>query len=169
MEIPLSPRNQDWREHRRFRAWQLYQQGWKQKDIADKLDATQGAVSQWIKRAKTQGEQALLRRKATGRPPKLSPEQKQQLPALLLCGAPTFGFSGDLWTAQRIAVVIQQEFGVTYHPDTIGDLLKACGWSYQKPICRATQRNEQALQDWNDTRLPALKKGPKQAGINSCL
>jgi predicted transcriptional regulator len=37
----------DWREGRRLRAWELQQQGWKQKDIAAALGVTPGAVSQW--------------------------------------------------------------------------------------------------------------------------
>ncbi len=41
----------DWREGRRFRAWDLAQQGWKQQDIAAALGVTHGAVSQWLTRA----------------------------------------------------------------------------------------------------------------------
>ena len=45
----------DWREVRRRRAWELKQQGWKQRDIAVALGVTEGAVSQWLKRAREQG------------------------------------------------------------------------------------------------------------------
>src|SRR5579862_4239904 len=169
METPLSPYDPAWREWRRLRAWQLYQQGWKQKDIALALDATQGAVSQWITRAKTAGEHALKRRKAPGAKPKLTPEQKAQLPALLVRGAEAFGFAGTVWTCERIATMLKDEFGVSYHPEYIGCLLRSLGWSYQKPTCRATQRDEQAIQTWTNERLPALKKGRTKAGINSCL
>ncbi len=37
---------QDWKEGRRLRAWELWQQGWKQKDIATALGVSKGAVSQ---------------------------------------------------------------------------------------------------------------------------
>jgi transposase len=168
MEPTLSPYDPAWREWRRLRAWQLFQQGWKQKDIAIALDATQGAVSQWITRAKTQGAAALKRRKAPGATPKLTPEQKAQIPALLLRGAEAFGFVGDVWTCERIATVIEHEFGVVYHPEYVGCLLRALGWSYQKPVCRATQQKEEAVRQWQHERLPDLKKGRKRAGINSC-
>src|ERR1051325_8583667 len=108
METTLSPYDPAWREWRRLRAWQLFEQGWKQKDIATALDATQGAVSQWITRAKNAGQDALKRRKAPGAKPKLSAEQKAQIPALLLRGAEAFGFSGDVWTCERIATVIER-------------------------------------------------------------
>ncbi|HEY4383360.1 MAG TPA: helix-turn-helix domain-containing protein, partial [Ktedonobacteraceae bacterium] len=37
-----------WREERRKRAWDLKKQGWKQKDIAETLGVSQGAVSRKI-------------------------------------------------------------------------------------------------------------------------
>ena len=168
METTLSQPSNDWRERRRLRAFELHQQGWKQKDIADKLDVTPGAVSQWIKQGQKDGPQALKKRTACGAPRKLSWVQRAQLPRLLSRGAQSFGFGEEVWTCARIAQVIEQEFGVVYHPDYVGTLLKSCGWSYQKPVCRATQRDEVAIAQWTQERLPALKKGRRKAGINSC-
>jgi len=50
---------QDWKEGRRLRAWELWQQGWKQKDIATALGVSKGAVSQWLTRAKVEGREGL--------------------------------------------------------------------------------------------------------------
>src|SRR5262245_7263650 len=44
---------------RRQRAWELHQAGWWQKDIAVALGVTRGAVSQWIKRGREGGMEAL--------------------------------------------------------------------------------------------------------------
>lgn len=169
METTLAQQSKDWRERRRLRAFELHQQGWKQKDIADKLDVTPGAVSQWIKQGRREGREALRKRTTSGAPRKLSWVQRAQIPHLLARGPQSFGFEGAVWTCARIAQVIQREFGVEYHPDYVRTLLKACGWSYQKPVCRATQRDEAAISAWVEERLPALKKGRKKAGINSCL
>ena len=49
----------DWKEWRRRRAWELCQQGWNQKEIAEALAVTQGAVSQWMKIGREQGEEIL--------------------------------------------------------------------------------------------------------------
>ncbi|MBI5760422.1 MAG: helix-turn-helix domain-containing protein, partial [Planctomycetales bacterium] len=46
---------EDWREVRRRRAWELKQQGWKQRDIAEALGVTEGAVSQWLSTARAEG------------------------------------------------------------------------------------------------------------------
>lgn len=169
MKTTFSSQATDWREGRRFRVFELHQKGWKQQPIADALGLTQGAVSQILRRVRTEGVAALCTRKAPGARPRLTDAQKARLLTLLGRGAQAFGFSGDVWTCERIARVIACEFAVRYHPDHVGRLLRACGWSYQKPVRRATQRKAEAIQQWHQERLPALKKGPTKAGINSCL
>src|SRR5574341_498033 len=46
---------ESWREMRRLRAWELKRKGWKQKAIAEALGVSEGAVSQWVKRAEAGG------------------------------------------------------------------------------------------------------------------
>jgi transposase len=154
----------DWREGRRLRAWDLKQQNWSQQAIADALGVTPGAVSPWMRRAREGGVEALKRRVAPGPTPKLTDEQREQLPLLLAQGAEAFGFRGDVWTAKRVTTVIRREFGVRYHPNHVGNLLRAAGWSVQKPVQRASQRNEAAIEAWRTERWPALKKGLTRKG-----
>lgn len=152
----------DWREWRRQRAWALKQQGWKQQAIAQALGVTKGAVSQWMARARTGGVEALRRRLASGRPPKLSPEQVRRLPDLLGAGAEAYGFRGQVWTTKRITHLMGLRLGVRYHPAHVSRLVRAVGWSVQQPIQRATQRNEAAIKAWREERWPALKKRPRR-------
>jgi transposase len=154
-----APKKADWREERRKRAWALKQQGWQQKDIAVALGVSTSAVSHWCSRAREQGVAALAHRPPPGLAPRLSAEQRAQLPALLARGAPAYGFTGDVWTTKRVAVVIERPFGVRSHPDHVSRLLRACGWSYQRPITRATQRDAAKIATWYEERWPALKKG----------
>lgn len=168
MEASTSHRPVDWHEGRRLRAWALKQQGWTQQAIADALGVTPGAVSQWMSRAKRGGAEALHRRVAPGPTPKLTVEQRAQLPLLLARGAEAFGFRGAVWTARRVTAVIRRELGVRYHPNHVGKLLQAAGWSPQKPLRRASQRDEAAIAAWHDERWPALKKGlTRKAGRSS--
>jgi transposase len=151
---------QNWREYRRLRAWEMHQQGYKQQAIADALGLTQGAVSYIIKRAQAGGIAALHHHKSPGAPARLSAAQKQQLLSELAQGAAAHGFHGDVWTTERIAQFIVQRFGVKYHPDYIGPLLRQLGWSPQRPSVRATQRNEAAIEQWVEVNWPGLKKEP---------
>ena len=152
------PGTRDVREWRRQRAWELQQQGWLQKDIAMALGVSKGAVSQWLKRGREGGVAALQARPRPGARPKLTAEQRAQVPGLLARGAEAFGFRGDVWTCQRIAALIQHAFGVRYHPEHVRRLLRQAGWSVQQPVERATQRDEQAIQRWWEERWPAIKK-----------
>ncbi len=154
-----APRKGDWREARRRRAWELKQQGWRQKDIAAALGVSEGAVSQWVKRAERDGEAGLASHPPAGPKPKLTEEQRQQIPALLAQGAEAHGFRGDIWTSGRIRDVIARQFGVRYHRDHVRKLLREMGLSYQQPIERATQRDEAQIAAWAQTRWPELKKG----------
>src|SRR5216683_2270057 len=148
----------DWRDGRRQRAWELKGQGWKQTAIAAAVGVTPGAVSQWLKRARTQGVQALRGHPAAGPTPRLTPEQQAQIPALLARGAPAWGFVGEVWTCKRVAEVIRRTFGVSYHPAHVSRLLHAVRHSVQRPVARAAQRNEAALAAWWQERWPALEK-----------
>jgi transposase len=154
-----APRKGDWREARRRQAWELKQQGWKQKDIARALGVSEGAVSQWFKRVEREGEEGLASHPPLGPRPKLSEEQRQQIPQLLAQGAEAHGFRGDVWTSRRIRDVIARQFGVRYHPDHVRKLLREMGLSYQQPIERATQRDEAAIVVWTHERWPDIKKG----------
>ena len=133
---------QDWREYRRLRIWQMHQQGYKQTEIATALGLSQGGVSHILARARAGGEDALRQRKSKGAPARLTVEQKAELLTKLQQGAEAHGYVGDVWATARIAQFIQREYGVQYHPDYIGPLLRAYGWSVQRPIVRATQRDE---------------------------
>jgi transposase len=90
--------------------------------------------------------------------PRLSAEQKAQLPALLAKGAPAYGFRGDVWTASRVALVIEHCFGVRYSRDHAGAIMRKMGWSPQQPIEKTSQRDEEAIAAWKTERWEELKK-----------
>jgi len=153
---------------RRDRAWALHQAGWTGRAIAQALGVTEGAVSQWLKRAREGGPEALCVRIPPGPTPKLTAEQQAQLPALLAHGAEAYGFLGDVWTTKRVAALIHQEFGIRYHPAHVSRLLRAVGWSPQKPIRRATQRDEAAIERWTTEQWPALQAKPEASSVPLC-
>src|SRR5215216_4897538 len=160
MENTLSSQADDWREGRRLRAFELKEQGWKQTDIADALGVSEGAVSQWMKRAREKGVEGLRHKPPPGAPPRLSEDERARLPELLAQGAQAHGFRGDVWTCERVAEVIRRELGVSYHPAHVSRLLKKLRLSLQKPERRANQRDEEAIENWKEQEWPSLKKGP---------
>ncbi len=150
---PIPPECLEWR---RYRALDLNRRGWLQRDIAAALDASEAAVSTWLARARDHGPAALRARPVPGHPAKLSPDQRRSIPEFLWHGPEAYGFRGQVWTCARIAKVIEWEFGVRYHKDHVGRLLKDLHWTPQQPIRRATQRDDEAIDRWRDETWPEL-------------
>ena len=120
----MDPTPSDWREARRSRAFELKQDGWKQTDIAEALGVSEGAVSQWMKKAREGGKEALKTEPRPGRPPKLSEEERtERLPSLLEKGPEHFGFRGEVWTRKRVRKVIKEKFKVEYDVSQVGRIL----------------------------------------------
>jgi putative transposase len=111
-----------------------------QKEVAEQLGVREGKVSCWNKVLKEEGMRGAKARVSSGRPAKLGPEQRKVLVRLLKRGAVQAGYSTERWIQQRIQKVVEQEFGVTYHPNYLGRLLDQLGWSVQTPS-RSTPRN----------------------------
>jgi transposase len=141
-----------------MRALELKQLGWKQRHIAAALGATEGAVSQGLAAARRGGRDAVVTHPSRcGMTPKLTPEQLRLIPDFLWHGAEAYGSRGDVWTCERVAGVLSEEFGVSYSKSQVSRLLKRLGWTPQVPITRAIQRDEVAIRRWRAESWPALK------------
>jgi len=129
-----------------------------QVQIARHLGVSEATISKWKKVLEESGPTGLDTRKASGRPPKLSSAQKEQLVEKLEEGALAAGFPTEQWTQARVKKVIEQEFGVSYHRDYISRLLKGLGWSVQKLDPRAIERDEELIRAWLMQDWPRIKK-----------
>jgi len=147
-------------ERRRRRAVRLLQAGQSLSAVARMVGAAVSAVWQWRETWRRRGEPGLKAKPTPGRPPRLTPRQRQRLPRLLALGARRYGYPNDLWTTRRIAAVIKREFRVGYHPAQVSRILAQLGWSYQKPERRALERKEAAIADWKRYRWAEIKKKP---------
>jgi transposase len=145
-------------ERRRRRAVQLLEGGQSLVVVAWMVGAAVSAVWQWRATCRRAGTAGLAAQPAPGRPPKLSPPQRQRLPQLLAVGAQHYGYPNDLWPTRRIAAVIQRELHVDYHPAQVSRILHDLGWSYQKPARRAVARNQAAIDHGKRARWVAIKK-----------
>lgn len=147
-------------ERRRRRAVRLLQAGHSLSTVARMVGAAVSAVWQWRESWRRGGAAGLQAKPTPGRPPRLTPRQRQRLPRLLALGARRYGYPNDLWTTRRIAALIEREFRVGYHPAQVSRILAQLGWSYQKPERRALERNEAAITHWKHYRWAEIKKKP---------
>ncbi len=111
-------------ERRRLRAVQLSQKGWRVTDIAQALNVSVPAVSQWLSVYRREGEDGLKARKRTGAPRRLSPRHTLMLHALLKRRPRENDIDADVWDRVLVQRVIKRLFGVTYSHQHCGRLLR---------------------------------------------
>jgi transposase len=109
---------------RRQRAVDLVLSGHSAAEAARIEGTTVRSVRRWLRAFRERGNEGLAARPATGRPPKLDPEQEARLIRLLEHGPAANGCRCREWEGWEIAEVIAREFRISYHADSIDDLLK---------------------------------------------
>jgi len=145
-------------ERRRLRAIALLEQGLSPHEVAERLGVDRRSVRRWKQAYRRRGVAGLRARPTPGRPPKLTVRQRRTLVRWILRGPEAFGYRTALWTCRRIADLIRQRFGVTYHPAHIGRLLRACGLTPQRPQRTAKERNDRRIRLWLQQEWPRVKK-----------
>ena len=127
METTLDSLNRDQMEKRRLEAVQDLLQGLTQSSVARKFLVSRTTASRWNRALRQKGVEALRKRRATGRPSRLSREQLELIPDIFAQGAIVHGFPNNRWTTARLAAVIETRFGVHYDHDHVGRLMQKLG------------------------------------------
>jgi transposase len=142
-------------ERRRRRAVALVAQGEDRPTVARILGVHPKTLARWLRRARR--PHGLDAKPLPGPTPGLSDDQLRQLEGLLGQGAKAHGWHNQLWTAARVARLIQRHFGIAYHPEHVRQILKRrLGWTTQKPRRKARERNDQEVERWLDDEFDRM-------------
>jgi transposase len=154
-------------ERRRLQAVRLLDHGLSESEVARRLKVSHTSVNRWARVLAQQGSKGLKQAGRAGRKPRLSAEDLKRLEQGLLKGPEALGYETPLWTLWRVRHLIEQEFGVQYHKGHIWKILRQLKWSCQRPVGRARERNEQAIEHWKKVEWPRIKKRPEKRGAPS--
>lgn len=154
-------------ERRRKRAIALLGEGLTPVEVARRVGVDRRSVRRWKAAHRQGGQRALKAKPAPGRPPKLQAGDRERLEEILLAGAKKAGYPSDLWTCRRVAEILSDRFGVSYHPGHVARLLHGLGWSPQKPQRRASERDDERAQRWVKHDWPRIKKRAAVSGPTS--
>jgi transposase len=161
---PAAQRERERLEARRLRAAELLAAGVHQAEVARRLGVSRQSVSDWHARFKASGTGGLRSKGLSGPPPRLSHQQLATVEQALLKGASANGFVGELWTVDRVALVIERLTGVRHHPAHVWALLRhRLDWTVQRPKRRAAERDQDAIDQWVAERWPRIKQTPNGA------
>ncbi len=125
-------------ESRRLLAAQDLQTGLSQSQVARKFGVSRTTASRWHRAMTGRGVEALRKRRASGRPCRMSTEQRQGATELYHAGPRAAGFDSDRWTTARFAEAIFQRFGIRYDPDHAGRIMHRLGLREQRKRQRPT-------------------------------
>ena len=103
-------------EERRLRAAQLLREGVPQAEVARQVGAHRQSISRWAAQLKSGGQRALEKAEHAGRRARLRPEDLRRIEKGLKRGPEALGYETSLWSAWRVAHLIEKECGVKYHP-----------------------------------------------------
>ncbi|SEE57802.1 Transposase [Streptomyces sp. TLI_105] len=143
-----------------MRAAELFDQERSGAEIARMLGVSEESVRRWKRVWEKDGADALRQRPATGRPPKLDDAQVERVRTTLEQGAQTHGFEADLWTLERVGLVVERVTGVRLSKASVWRLLTGrLGWSLQRPERRAVERDESEIARWIAHEWPRIKRG----------
>jgi transposase len=154
-------------ERRRLLAVQRVVEGYSTEEVADFLGVDPRSVRRWLTAFRQDGTFALAAQPASGRPPKLSATQ-DKIVCRWLDDKPTdHGFSTELWSAPRLALLIDEEFGVEFHPDYLTTWLRQRGYTPQMPRYVPRERDDCKIARWLDVDWPRIKRKASRRG--ACL
>jgi transposase len=116
--------------------------------VAAFLGLHPASVRKWWQAYRQSGDAGLAAKPPPGRTPKLTPARQSQVLNWLRKNPKSFGFATELWTAPRVAQVIQRKFGVRFHPRYLNAWLTQRGITPQKPQRRPRERDDGAIKRW---------------------
>jgi transposase len=155
-------------ERRRMQAVKLFDQGRSKAEVARRCRVSNQSAGRWFAAWQHGGSAALKHPGRAGRKSRLQPLERMKLEADLQRGPEkTLGHATALWTLPRIAALIRQQFGHDYSISQVSRLLRALGWSCQKPARRALEHDEQKIAGWKRSSWPAIKKKRVASGARS--
>lgn len=142
-------------ERRRKRAVEAITAGESRLAVANAVGVHVKSVERWVRMARRPN--GLDAKPQPGPTPGLTDAKLERLERLLVKGAKANGWPNELWTAARVARLIERKFGRQYHPEHVRKILKwRLGWTSQKPRRRARERDDKEVARWVGDEFPRI-------------
>jgi len=130
------------------------------RDIAEKHDVVRSTVNGWIESYNRWGTSGLYINHGMGPEPRLNRQQLTELAQTVADGPQALGSTSGLITAKLVGEFIFEKYDVRYHEHYVPEILKQLGFSVQRPGKRLARADAEKQREWQEEKLPALKKKP---------
>jgi transposase len=151
-----------YRVAKRLQAVLLNSRGHSSGELASLLSAPRSKVSEWLLNYEQYGVEGLLEGYRPGRPTLLTQDQHRELYDIVESGPVAYGLDSGIWTSPMITRVIEEEYGILYHPGHVRKLLHKLGFSVQRPKRVLALADKEKQDEWHRKTFPNLKKKQKK-------
>src|SRR4051794_7796718 len=145
-------------ERRRFLAVERVSEGYAAEEVAEFLGVDPSSVRRWVAAFHSHGAAGLATRPVPGRPPKLTTTQEKIALRWLADNPTDHGFAPEIWTAPRLGLLIEEEFGAPFPPDYLTAWLRQRGYTPQLPRRVPRERDEREIARWLSEDWPRIKR-----------
>jgi transposase len=132
-------------------------EGYKPAYVAKFLGVHPASVRSWVRAYRQQGDDGLAAKPHPGRPPKLTIKQERGVLRWLRKNPKSFGFATELWSARRIAQLIQRKWDIHFNHRYLNAWLTQRDITPQKPHKRPRERDELAIKHWVRHQWPRIQ------------
>lgn len=148
-----------------MRAVAAVQGGQSPERVANVLGIHRDTIYDWLAKYRQGGWNALKRRSAPGRAPKLNAAAMRWIYRAVVEKTPQqFCFEYALWTRAMVAALILRKFKVSLALNSVGRLLAQLGITCQKPLSKAREQSETLVERWLAEEYPAIKAEAQACG-----
>ena len=133
--------------------------GMSRKEAAEAAGMDRQTLRDWVIRYNEHGVDGLSDCWGDGRPPRLEPKEQAELIRIVLAGPDPETDGISAYTREDLARICEARFGKSFHPASMGRVLKRLGFSRQKARPSHPQKDPGLAE--------AFKKSPSGAAVNS--
>ena len=149
----------------RIQAVKAVERGQTVAEVAAAFGVNERSVYRWLAAYASGGQQALQAKPIPGRPTKLKAKHLRWLASTLRDTSPQqHCFEFALWTLSLIGEVIEREFDIKLSRSAVGRAMAALGFTPQRPLRRARERDPVLVARWEREDYPAIAAEAKRLG-----
>jgi transposase len=126
--------------------------------ISHELGCSLATVDNVRKRYRQQGLEGLVPRKSTGRRSRATPDYRKAMREVLQTPPQTLGYGFSVWSLPRLSQHLKRTTGITLSDDQLGRVLRAEGFSYQRPKHTMKGKRDETAYKRARRELKSLKK-----------
>ncbi|EOB1207587.1 IS630 family transposase [Photobacterium damselae] len=142
-----------------------FKDGHSRTQIAKFLKVSRTSVNKWVQTFLEEGLDGLKEKPRTGRPPLLTPKQREQLSQYIKDKA--HDTQGGRLTGADIHAYIVKEFGKYYHPDSIYYLLNHMGFAWITSRSKHPQQSQAIQEDFKKFKFETILKIPGHIALKN--